>query len=135
MRVVTLLIFGFCGASPAVADLVSMADLVGGKTITCGDFKFSKFEYKADDPLTAAAAVTAGCVTMGSWTGLEFGSPWNYTSLAGAVPGIRLAYLVTPISGKGIAGAMLTEDVSGGPGDFLVRGLETKFPAASDCYT
>jgi hypothetical protein len=134
MRIGMLIVLGCCQATLALAGPVSMTDLVGGATITCGNLRFSKFEYSADNPLPGQAGVSVDCLSSGPWLGIRVTGPWTDTDNNGRVPAMRVAYLVTTFSSPGIVGAMLVGDFAGN-GDLSVQGSETKFPAFNDCYT
>jgi hypothetical protein len=88
-------------AFPTFADAISMAELIGGKTITCGNFKFSQFEYSAGDVpgFAASAAVSVDCTTIADMNGISETGPSSYALMDGKSPSASLPIESLPYRG------------------------------------
>jgi len=120
--------------SIALAGSITLADLVGGQSITCQSLEFSKFTYdpSACADMPRAKDIDVMCVQGAAGVGLSLTGVWTHTPDDGRTCTARLSYEVHVKGGDsllGVASLMGTFSANAGQakeGEVLVR--ESVFP-------
>jgi hypothetical protein len=121
------------GSLPAHAGGLTLADLVGGKTITCGNLKFSMFTYDPSNvpDMPQAKDIMVKCVSGPNGVGLEFDGVWKHTPDDGRIAMARLSYQVQVLAGAPLQAAYLMSQFSANAGqekEGSVQVTESVFP-------
>ena len=119
--------------SVALAGGMTLADLVGGQSITCQDLEFSKFTYdpSACADMPRAKDIMVMCIQGANGVGLSFTGVWTHKPDDGKICSARLSYEVhvKGDSSLGVAALMGTFSANAGePKEGQVSVSESIFP-------